>query len=122
MLAANFWGAGTMLVAVYGLTGILATVFGCAKTMLNAVYGHSGMLLAVFGCAGIMPHSDWNCSRSCRNQMRQLQENTVSDMQLIAMMLTTAIKFLMWNNLPVEKSLDCAIQSICRAKVLETSL
>jgi len=91
MLAANFWGTGTMLVAVYGLTGMLATVFGCAKTMLNAVYGHScmllagcagtmlvavygltGVLLAVFGRAGIMPHSDWNCSRSCRNQMRRL--------------------------------------------------
>ena len=56
MLAANFWGTGMILVAVYGLTGpgMLATVFGCAKTMLNAVYGHSGMLLAVFGCAGTM--------------------------------------------------------------------
>jgi len=127
MLAAIFWGAGTMLVAVYGLTGMLATVFGCAKTMLNAVYGHSGMLLAVCGCAGtilvavhgltgvllsvsgragIMPHSDWNCTRSCRNQMRRLQMNAVSDMQLIAMMLTTAIKISMWNDLPVEKSLD----------------
>jgi len=97
MLAANFWGAGTMLVALYVLTGMLATVFGCAKTMLNAVYGHSGMLLTVFGCAGtmlvavygltgmlsavfgragIMPHSDWNCNRSCRNQLQQkLQES-----------------------------------------------
>jgi len=27
-------------------------------------------------------------------------------MQLIAMMLTTAIKISMWNDLPVEKSLD----------------
>jgi len=128
MLAVIFWGDGTMLVAVYGLTGMLATVFGCAKTMLNAVYGYSGMLAAVFGCAGtmlvavygltgvllsavfgrsgIMSHSDWNCSRSCRNQMRRLQENAVSDMHLIAMMLTTAIKISMWNNLPVEKPLD----------------
>ena len=38
--------------------------------------------------------------------MRRLQKNAVSDMQLIAMMLTTAIKNWMWSNLPVEKSLD----------------
>jgi len=116
-----------MLVAVYGLTGMRVTVFVCAKTMLNAVYGHSGMLLAVFGCAGsmlvavygltgvlsavfgragIMPHSDWNCSRSCRNQMRRLQKYAVSDMQPIAMILTTTIKNSMWNNVPVEKSLN----------------
>ena len=38
--------------------------------------------------------------------MRRLQKNAVSDMQLIAMMLTTAIKISMWDNLPVETSLD----------------
>jgi len=54
MLAVIFWGAGTMLVAVYGLTGMLATVFECAKSMLNAVYGHSGMLAANFRGAGTM--------------------------------------------------------------------
>ena len=37
--------------------------------------------------------------------MWRLQENAVSDMQLITMMLTTAIKISTWNNLPVEKSL-----------------
>ena len=52
-----------------------------------------------------MPDSDWNCSRSCRNQLWRLRENAVSDMQLITMMLTTSIKISMWNNLPVEKLL-----------------
>jgi len=38
--------------------------------------------------------------------MRRLQKYAVSDMQPIAMILTTTIKNSMWNNVPVEKSLN----------------
>jgi len=48
MLAAISWDAGTMLVAIYGLTGMLTTVLVCAKPMLNAVHGHSGMIAVNF--------------------------------------------------------------------------
>ena len=38
--------------------------------------------------------------------MRRLQKYAVSDMQPIAMILITTIKNSMWNNVPVEKSLN----------------
>ena len=44
-----------MLVAVYGLTGMLATVVGCAKTMLNAV----GCIWVRWNDAGGCIWTDW---------------------------------------------------------------
>ena len=88
------------------LACILAAVFGRAGTTLVAVYGLTCELAAVFGRAGIMTDLDWDCSRSCKNQLRWLQENVVAAMKLITMMLTISLKMWIENNSPVEKSLD----------------
>ena len=69
------------------LACILAAVFGRDGFTLVVVYGLTCELAAVFGRAGIMTDLDMDCSRSCRNYLRRLQENVVAAMKLITTML-----------------------------------